>query len=444
MGYPNVSKSDVAQAGFALPGVIFLMLLAVILGMSSLTASSLDVRASAHYSTGNQSLFAAESGLLHAIGSINTSGAIDFQQDIANRWAEVYGEAAKTFPGDSRVSYTANLVADPSDPKNGGILTVTGSAPLRAQSVISVRLEKDDFTGSPGAIYLANDEAGMDFKGNAFEVNGNDHDRFSNEIPGGLSKPGISTRGDAVRDGVVNTLSSGQMDNVKGEGFSLSPLNPSVLNTGGPSVGDIDQFVTDLLQTLKLASESAIAEPAPSYELVDPLVSEPVLEAPQLDYTLSDGTTYTKTATQEGELLSFDSGVSYLETTKTSWEGNDTLGTLDAPQITHIAADQVRLLGNASGAGILIVDGALDIRGTFDFVGWVIVRGKTTIEADSSLFGNAAVTGSLWTSQLELMLGGSIVVDYCHECLQLVDGISPGNSNAVPRPMRITSWQEVF
>jgi hypothetical protein len=35
-----------------------------------------------------------------------------------------------------------------------------------------------------------------------------------------------------------------------------------------------------------------------------------------------------------------------------------------------------------------------------------------------------------------------MIVDYCQECLQMIDGVSVGNTNAVPRPMRIVSWQE--
>jgi hypothetical protein len=75
------------------------------------------------------------------------------------------------------------------------------------------------------------------------------------------------------------------------------------------------------------------------------------------------------------------------------------------------------------------------------------VRGTTTVdsetvEGETSLLGNATLTGSLWTSQLNVQLGGSMIVDYCQECLQMIDGVSVGNTNAVPRPMRIVSWQE--
>jgi hypothetical protein len=235
------------------------------------------------------------------------------------------------------------------------------------------------------------------------------------------------------------------MDNVLGEGFSSDPATPSVLNTGGPDVADLDQFVTDLLSTL----EAAIGDSPTTLES-DPVASDntdnSALLAAAPVRSLYDGTEYSKIATVDGDLYTIN-GVEYLESTQSTWSGNDTLGTLTNPQITHIATDEARLLGNASGAGILIVDGSLTIRGTFDFVGWVIVRGTTTVdsetvEGETSLLGNATLTGSLWTSQLNVQLGGSMIVDYCQECLQMIDGVSVGNTNAVPRPMRIVSWQE--
>ncbi len=438
-------RSD--ERGYALAGILVLMLLGLVLGSAGLTAASLNTKSAAHYDTGNQALYSAESGALHAIGTINTTRVINFEQDIANRWTELFGDPTKDFPSDANIGYQVALAADPANPKNAGTLTITGSAQLAARRVLQIGLAKDDFAGSPGAIYLANDVAEMTFNGNAFGVNGNDHDRFGNPSGSGITKPGISTRQDSVAEGVANSLSAGQKDNVLGEGFSTAPLSPSVLNTGGPSVGDLDQFVTDLLQTLipaagssNLTQSDLLAAPSCPVDVDDCSVYSPTLTT----YSLDGGTTYTKTTTDDGNLLSLSDGTTYLESTKTSWNGNDTLGTLDNPQITHIDASDVHMLGNASGAGVLIVDGSLTIRGSFDYVGWIIVRGKTTVDSESTLSGDATVTGSLWTSQLELGLGGSMLVDYCHECLQMIDSISPTNDNALPRPMRIVSWQEVY
>ena len=50
-------------------------------------------------------------------------------------------------------------------------------------------------------------------------------------------------------------------------------------------------------------------------------------------------------------------------------------GTNEEPLITYVGGD-LTLLGNCDGAGILIVDGSLDIRGGFEFNGLVIMTGS--------------------------------------------------------------------
>ncbi|MGD9764845.1 MAG: hypothetical protein AB7V27_14115 [Candidatus Binatia bacterium] len=378
------------QRGFALIAVTLLLLLGLTLGAGSVLVSTLDLRATAHFDTGNRAFGAAEAGVLHALSTMNEVGVIDFQQDVVNRWGVMYGAARKTMPNMATLSYEIAIAADPGDPVNRGILTATGYAPLQGLRTIRVNIGKDNFGGTPGAIYLAADAVTSQFTGNAFNVDGNDHDMFGARVPGGPVKPGISTRNDAVTNNVVNSLNNTQKDNVEGLAFSLNPLKPSVLTTGGPSVGDLDQITSHLLGL-----------PA-----------------------------------------------NVITTSQKSFNGNDVFGTRTAPQVTHMTNADVRLNGNASGAGILIVDGSLTINGTLDFIGWIIVRGDTIINStgdaddDTIVLGNANVFGSLWTGHLKIKVGGSAIVNYCDACLRLIDNVG-GNANLVPRTMRITSWQEL-
>ena len=82
-------------------------------------------------------------------------------------------------------------------------------------------------------------------------------------------------------------------------------------------------------------------------------------------------------------------------------------------------------------------------------VGWIIVRGATNINATGDLedsttvLGDAFIMGSLWTGELNIKVGGSATVNYCHQCMQLVDGMDAVNGT-VPRPMRVVSWGEVL
>jgi hypothetical protein len=177
---------------------------------------------------------------------------------------------------------------------------------------------------------------------------------------------------------------------VKGLGFSLSPLTPSVLTTGGPGVDDLEVMIANILAATSVVTSST-----------------------------------------------------------SNINGNQTWGTIASPTVTHLTSSDVKLNGTAQGAGILIVDGSLTINGTLDFIGWIIVRGNTLINAqadeenDTTLLGNAVVLGTLWTGHLDIQVGGSAAVKYCSNCLKLVDGIAPPNT-LIPRPMRVTSWEEVL
>jgi hypothetical protein len=379
------------QQGYALLSVTMVLLITLMLGAASVLYTSLDLRSSAHYDTGNRAFAAAEAGVLHALGTINTTGVIRFDQDIVNRWSSLYGSATKAIPSLPTLTYTVSVAADPAQPAHAGTLTVTGYAPLGARRSITVSLAKSGFSGSPGALYLAAD-ANVDsqFSGNAFAVDGNDHNLTDDLVPGGPVMPGISTRNDAVSDEVINSLNNQQKDNVKGLGFSADPLKPSVLPTGGPSVDDLDQIVNHLL-------------------------SLPGVET----------------------------------TNEKNFNGNDVFGTVASPKVTHMTRNDVSLNGNATGAGILIADGSITINGTLDFIGWIIVRGATVINATgdtddtTQVTGNATIVGSLWTGALNIQVGGSAIIDYCDACLRLVDNMDNANGS-LPKPMQVVSWGEVL
>jgi Tfp pilus assembly protein PilX len=374
------------QRGYALLSVTLTLLVLLVLGAASTLFTTLDLRSTAHYGTGNSAFAAAEAGVLHALSTINQTGVMQFDSDIVNRWNVLYGSDTKAIASLPNLTYQVSIAADAANPSNAGILTVTGFAPLQARRSIVVQLRKGNFSGSPGAIYLAADgSVSSEFSGNAFLVDGNDHDALGHDVPTGPVKPGISTRNSTVNDAVTNSLGSTQKDNVKGLGFTASPLTPSVLPTGGPSASDLEQMVNHLL-------------------------------------TLPN-----------------------VQTTGTKhFNGNDVFGTTASPVITHMTDADVSLNGNASGAGILIVDGSITMNGNLDFVGWILVRGSTVINpvGDTEIIGGATVLGSLWTGDLDIKVGGNAIINYCDACMRLVDNMN--NGNTLPRPMRVSSWGEVL
>src|SRR5207249_5007645 len=79
--------------------------------------------------------------------------------------------------------------------------------------------------------------------------------------------------------------------------------------------------------------------------------------------------------------------------------------------------------GNASGAGIMIVEGNLTIQGNFHFNGLIIVRGTTQV---TEVTGNATVYGSIWTEDIQLEVSGSALVNYSSQALALANLVSGG------------------
>ncbi len=373
------------QRGLVLSATFLVVVLWLVLGGATLGYSQLDLRSTSHYATGNQAFFSAEAGIVHSLRRINSIGVIRFDADIADRWGELFGGGSRSFADFSRYSYQVSVQPDPLDPTNRGMVTAVGRAPLQARRVIRVSVAKGGFRGSPGAVHLTGDAPDPEFTGTAFDIDGNNYDKFGAPAAGD-PVPGVSARTDSAAADVADSLDNLQQGNVRGLGYGVSPLTPSIKPTNGPGPADLSQMLTDILAT------------------------PGVVQAPQ-----------------------------------TSFTGSHAFGTLAAPQITHLTHANVSLDGTVSGAGVLIADGSISVGGTLDFVGWMIVGGNTVIDTTGGGgLGNATILGSLWTTDLSINAGGSAILNYCEECLQMVDDIVPGPANLVPRAMTVTAWTEVL
>lgn len=377
-----------SEGGFAMVSALLVMLLLATLAGASLINSGVDLQSASHFKTARQAFFAAESGLFHALGTINARGVQNFSQDIADstNWSRLYGPLTKSLISDPGTLYFVSVAADAGDPWNAGTITATGASAQEARRTLRIALRKGQLVG-PGALYLANDNVDPDFGArDQFLIDGNDHNLDGSLNAANPLKPGISTRNDDVTEASIDELLDPQKTRVRGLGFSLAPLKPSVWTTDGPSVTDLDQIIQHILDTQSVVE-------------VD-------------DHVLPSGT----------------------------------YGTLAAPQVTRLTNDNVKLDGNMEGVGILIAEGSFTINGNADFLGWVIIRGDTILNTkhvdDTLVAGNATILGSLWTGDLVVQVGGSAIIEYCDACMALADAIGTGNN--VPRAMVVTSWQEVY
>ena len=373
-----------AESGIALVLALFAMTTLLVVAASALLVGSADIRATRNYREASQVHFVAESAIAHAMQVVNGPGVVNFQNDVVTPWPTLFGSAALTFGPVGGYAYTVSAVSDPTDPVNWGRFVATATGPEGVRNVVAARVNRSNIpTAAPGAIYLSQDgRTDSTFNGDGFKIDGNDH-----LYTGGLASPnhpvpGLSTRNDTNTQEAINSLSSGQRDDVLGLGFIAgSPAVPSILTSPvAPSVAQLNQFAADL-----------VARP--------------------------------------GVVIINDSSI----------HGNTTFGTETEPQITYFnnSGGVVMGNGNASGAGIMIVEGDLTIQGSLEFKGLVIVRGRTRVDGTTTDSGNATLYGSLLTNDVNLTVGGSVLVNYSSQALGLANQASGGM--ALPAPVQLAS-----
>ncbi len=367
-----------------------LMVFIVLAATSSLIASS-DVRATRDARGGSQAHFVAEAAIAEGLQRVNAAGVVNFQNDVVGQWATTWGSTApRGFGPVSGYTYTVTPVASATDPSNAGQLIATANGRESVHNVVVANVVRSDIPSTaPGAVYLATDQpTDTTFQGNAFAIDGNDHN-YSGGAGPAPPVPGISTRNDSNRQEALSSLNSLQRDNVQGLGFSWGPPISASVSTSpaAPSIAQMDQIINDLLARAGVVNYGS-----------------------------------------------------------NNINGNNTFGSASSPQITHFTNPggvTIKGNGNASGAGIMIVEGDLTIQGSLDFKGLILVRGFTNVQNDPSMTdvtGNATIYGSLWTQDVNLTVGGSAVVNYSTQALALANEV-PG-THALPSPLKVTSMAD--
>jgi hypothetical protein len=371
------------EQGLALVLTLFATAALLMVAAAGMNIGTASVHATRNYRGATRAHMAAEAGISEALQVINGPGVINLQNDVVTPWAGIYGSGDKIFGPHSRFTYYVTPFASAADPVNSGRLVARARGPEgEFNAVVATVIRSDTPSTAPGAIYLASDApTNATFQGNAFHVDGNDHNYTGGYGPS-PPVPGISTRNDSNTQEAISSLGAGQRDNVTGLGFSAGPPVVTSISTSpaAPSAAQLSQMIDDLL--------------------ADPML---------------------------------------VEYTQKELSGNMVFGTEAAPQISYLSdADGVKVKGNGniSGAGILIVESDLTIQGSMEFKGLILVRGKTSVEADTDVTGNATVYGSLWTGDLNLNVGGSAIVYYSTQALALADQVVPGG--ALPAPLRVT------
>ena len=388
------------ERGIALIFATFAMAALLVAIAGALVTGSANSRASTNYTAASRAHFVAEAGVSDALQRINISGnggngILNYQTEVVANWSNNTLWPTTYFPKTysnqfpmNGYTYSVTTVAG-GVPSQSGRLVSTATGPDGVSNVVVANIQRaNQPSTAPGAIYLATDNpTDATFNGNSFFVDGNDYNYTGGSGPG-PSVPGISTRNSTNTNEAVSSLNPAQQpDNIQGYGYSAGPpIVPSISTVPwGPTVAQLQFLETQLTTGLT---------PCTTNQMNNSCACGCVVNGTKCD-----------------------------------------CGSPAAPALTWVQPDGGKLTvknnGNVDGAGILIVDGDLEIQGNIGFKGLILVRGNLTVS------GNALVYGTIWAQGYDLTAAGNGQVYYSTQALSLANTVFP--NGALPSPMRIVS-----
>jgi Tfp pilus assembly protein PilX len=390
-------------------GLMMVSALALI-GSTAVITSSTDLKISANYKLGNQAFYVAEAGVEEARSRMraNAGSPISDNHPTQTGWSAFIGAEAKAqgkgySSGNvmhirvaslqSALDYTVKIIHQTNaanqilywgDANGDGLYernTTTGEniylvtgygAAGSAAKTVAMEISRTPPVSAPAALYV---KAPTTIQGTSTNVIGTDQ-------CGGSDKPGI-----------VTTLSASTV---------TASGNPVVCGSNAPDCtsssswdvvgGGVNVNVQAIIDSFKGDANFA-------YNTNSETVTGMNWGTPTLG------------ATQQNPSTCSASNIVYYNT-------NDTY---------------VKLAGGTTGCGVLIIDGDLEVNGSFLWNGLVIVSGSVTYlgGGDKNITG-AVMAGSSVDADL---VGGNANIVYCSSAV---------NNQTANRPLRKLSWQELF
>ena len=77
------------------------------------------------------------------------------------------------------------------------------------------------------------------------------------------------------------------------------------------------------------------------------------------------------------------------------------------------------------------------LNGAIDFKGLIVVRGTTNLTSDTDVTGNANIWGSLWTTDINMVVGASAFIQYSTQALALANQLNGGRA---PPSKLVVNW----
>jgi hypothetical protein len=378
---------------------MLLLLVLTLIGISALNTSTYDIRISGNERASVQAFYVAEAGINEFMGRFR-AGATNqiFDNDPSNpAWKLLL--AKDPGKGAAQIGYASgdpNSIPSLQNQLDFGVeikhkrdeanhVTEYSGVPVYilqshgftadgGHKVLEVELIKSPDYDPPSAVYS---EKPVHIRGSSVYINGND-------ACGTTNKPGITT---------------------------ITLATPPMTESGNPSINGSPP---------RLTQASA-----------PPPISLPLRE--MLDYL--KGHANLKYAYNENETLT-----GYSDSWGTP-AGSDTTGPITYTGPMNVVyfnlqgTQTLKLVGDSHGAGILLVDGNLEIHGGFAWYGIILVTGAVGYAAG----GQKNVTGGVMAggnATIGIDVDGNTGIMYCSEVSNKVREIVP--------PLKITRWREIY
>ena len=387
------------EKGIALVLVMLLLLLVTLIGIDALNTSTYDIRISANERASVQAFYVAEAGINEFIGRFRNGATNEIaDRDPSNpNWrillAKYPGRGATRIgyvSGDSNsipslqnqldfgVEIKHEIDGANQVVKSGGfpvyILTSYGSTADGGNKVLEVGLVKGPDYDPPAALYS---EMPVHIHGNSAYINGNDG-------CGTTNKPGIAT---------------------------TTATTPPIAETGNPSVNGSPPKVTQ--------ASTPPPTKLPLREMVNYLKGDA-----NFKYNYSSDQTLTGYPDSWGTSISDDTTVPITYT-----------GPMNIVYFNMSEDKTIKFAGESRGAGILLVEGNLEIDGGFTWYGIILATGAVAYTGS----GQKNVTGGVMAGESAtagIEIGENAGILYC-------SAVSKRLKEVIP-PLKITRWREIF
>jgi Na+-transporting methylmalonyl-CoA/oxaloacetate decarboxylase gamma subunit len=387
------------EKGMVLVLAMLLLLVVTLIGISALSTSTYDIRISGNERASVQAFYVAEAGINELMGRFRTDATHQVSDSDPSNPAWKLLLAKDPGKGATQIGYVSGdphsipslqnqldfgvEIKHKTDEANqvihyGGvpvyIVKSYGFTADGGNKVLEVELIKSPSYDPPSALYS---RMPVQIHGSSSYINGND-------ACGTTNKPGITT---------------------------TTTTTPPITESGNPSINGSPPKVTQ--------ANTPPPKNLPLKEMVDYLKSNA-----NFRYSYNENQTLTGYSDGWGTPISNDTTVPITYT-----------GSMNIVYFNLHETQTLKLAGDSHGAGILLVEGNLEIHGGFTWYGVILATGAVEYTGG----GRKNVTGGIIAGEnaaTEIHIDENAGIVYCSAVSNRLKEIIP--------PLKITRWREIF